>query len=108
MSRSRYATPFMLTLCAAGTLGLATSEASITDLPQGYGLIQDTSPTESKDKHDQKTEQEHKCGEGKCGEGKCGEGKCGGYKPKQEETKTEQEHKCGEGKCGEGKCGGTA
>ena len=41
MSRSRFATPLMLTLTAAGTFGLAASQAGIVDLPAGYGLIED-------------------------------------------------------------------
>lgn len=111
MSRSRFATPLMLSLTAAGSLGLASAQAAITDLPQGYGLTQDAA-TSAADKQKDATPKEKTEHEGKCGEGKCGEGKCGADHDKHPdedatpaEDKTEHEGKCGEGKCGEGKCG---
>ena len=121
MSRTRFATPLMLSLTAAGSLGRATAQAAITDLPQGYGLTQDTAaPAKQKETPARKAEPQEKSEhEGKCGEGKCGEGMCGAdhhAKPdenKPDETtaksdKTDTEGKCGEGKCGEGQCGGAA
>lgn len=134
MSRSRFATPLMLTLTAAGTFGLAASQAGIVDLPAGYGLIEDapgktqTPPAAPRDAA--KTAQEHRCGARHAehaekmkdhAEGMCGadhaehaehakvdhEGACGAqHAAPTEAVKTEQEGKCGEGKCGEGKCGG--
>ncbi len=117
MPRSRFATPLMLTLTAAGTLGLASAQAGIVDLPAGYGLVQDAPA---------KTQHEGKCGtqhraehEKNKHEGQCGaqhaehmkdghEGKCGAdHHTDAEHDKAEQEGKCGEGKCGEGKCGGS-
>lgn len=110
MSTSRFATPLMLSLAASGTLGLSTAQQveafGISDLSQGYGLVEDANKTEKKQEPAPEKKAEH---EGKCGEGKCGEGKCGAHDDKKaDEDKTEQEGKCGEGKCGEGKCGGTA
>lgn len=120
MSRSRFATPLMLSLTAAGSLGLTTAQAAITDLPQGYGLTQDrTAPAKQQPAPSRTTEPQEKAEhEGKCGEGKCDEGMCGAdHHAKPDETKAEEaaktekadtEGKCGEGKCGEGMCGGAA
>lgn len=110
MSTSRFATPLMLSLAASGTLGLTTAQQveafGISDLSQGYGLVEDTQKQEKKKETAPEKKTEH---EGKCGEGKCGEGKCGAApEEKSEEDKTDTEGKCGEGKCGEGKCGGAA
>ncbi len=130
MSRSRFATPLLLSLTAAGTLGLGTAQAAIVDLPAGYALVDDApAKTQAKDK---KAGHEHRCGahhadhtdhakdskEGTCGADhaehaqhmKDGhEGACGAdHHATTDADKSEQEGKCGEGKCGEGKCGGMA
>ncbi|MCX7555900.1 hypothetical protein OS187_03545 [Xanthomonadaceae bacterium JHOS43] len=120
MSTSRFATPLMLSLAASGTLGLVTSQQveafGISELPQGYGLIDDTQKAPKKQEATPEDKAKH---EGKCGEGKCGEGKCGSdhaehkhehhdHEHHANEDKTDAEGKCGEGKCGEGKCGGAA
>ncbi|HRN60557.1 MAG TPA: hypothetical protein PLI44_10030 [Chiayiivirga sp.] len=133
MSRSRFATPLMLSLTAVGAFGLAAAQAGIVDLPSGYGLVEDA-PAKSQD-DGKKAEHEHRCGarhaehaermkdskEGMCGadhpehlqhmkdghEGSCGAGHHAPAEAAAAETaKDDQEGKCGEGKCGEGKCGG--
>lgn len=90
---------FVASATLAPIVSAADATFSATSMEAGYTLA---------DNHANKSEAEHKCGEGKCaaehkeskddkktdGEHKCGEGKCGADKKAK-----------GEGKCGEGKCG---
>ena len=133
MRSTRFATPLMLSLTAVGSLGLASAQAGIVDLPAGYGLVQDSTkaPQTPPAQDAAKTQQEHRCGARHAEQAKtkepaeasCGadhaqhaqhdkdhhEGRCGAdHHAPTEAAKTEQEGKCGEGKCGEGKCGGMA
>lgn len=119
MSKSRYATPLMISLTAIGGLTLgSTAQAGITDLPQGYSLTGEAQAKLQPEggcggRSDKKAE--HKGDkEGQCGGQKSDsdtktdhEGQCGA-KAEQGDKKDNAEGKCGEGKCGEGGCGGQA
>lgn len=94
----------------APMVSAANATFAATSLSAGYTLAHNDNKSDAEHKcgegkcaaEHKKTDSEHKCGEGKCaaehkkadGEGKCGEGKCGADKKA-----------AGEGKCGEGKCG---
>lgn len=71
----------------------ADATFAATSLPAGYTLADNSD----------KSDAEHKCGEGKCAteHKKSGDDK----NTSSADKKAEGENKCGEGKCGEGKCG---
>ena len=78
---------FVASASLAPMASAADATFTATSLNTGYTLAH----------NDDKTDAEHKCGEGKCAaEHKKADG---------EHKKADGEGKCGEGKCGEGKCG---